>query len=176
MQEGLYAQAGQGKGKNKGKRVSKCVKKKKKAVPVLPTTIGGGVFAGGAGPTELRILFGYDSETKPDEDGDGVSVRLTMPAGAMSCTSPGGAKVPNDQPLRGNWDGTIVSKKTGTFKGSESAFAVTRSMQGRFLPKKRIQVTVAISGASAGSGRACSGSATRDVSYTGQPAGSFGSP
>ncbi len=165
------------KGPKKGKRVSKCVKKKggkkKPAAPLVPDDPNsGGVYVGGSGPTELKILVGYG-------DGNGVSLRLTMPAGSMQCDSFGnpGEKVPSDQDVRTSYEGR-VDRKTGAFSGSDGSGAFSRSMSGNFLPGKRIKAQVTLTNIQQGhsAGGACSGTATRDVTYKPGVAGTFSTP
>ena len=161
------------KGRNKGKRVSKCVKRKKKAAPLIPAN---GVYAGGSGPTEVRLLVGFDYEPKPGEDGDGIGARLSFPPGTMTCQTPSG-QLPNDQPFRTNWEAGVTSRKAGTFSGSDSFSGVSTTLKGRFLKGKRVQLTVTASGFTAHSkGGTCSGTASRDVTYTRQSDGSYETP
>lgn len=156
-----------------GKLVSKCVKKKAAAplVPSDPNT--GGNYVGGSGPTELKILVGYG------ESYDGISLRLTMPAGSMQCDSFGnpGQKVPSDQDVRTTYEGK-VNRKTGAFSGSDNFGAFSRSMSGSFLPGKRIKAQVTLTNIQSGHSRggACSGTATRDVTYRPGVAGTFDNP
>lgn len=171
------------KGPKKGKRVSKCVKKqggkkkggkKKPAAPLVPDDPNsGGVYVGGSGPTELKILVGYG------DNNNGIALRLTFPAGSLQCESSAnpGQKVPSDQDVRTSYEGK-VNRKTGAFSGSETYGEFSRSMSGSFLTGKRIKAQVTLTNIQSGltSGGKCSGSATRDVTYKPGVAGSFSNP